>query len=207
VTGSTLHDRYRASYDKLAAAYMAHWRETGSNPFIPDDEAQEQDKRTAELIRQFVPAGSRILDVGCAVGNVLGMLPEYDRHGIDIAEAYLEVARQRGLNATVGEAEHLPYPDDSFDAALAADIFEHVIDPNLVAAEMLRVVRPGGLLFIRSPDSEDMTGWVDYTVYEYTHLRRWDGPTWYLFWRRIFGADIVTTVGSRQELNVVVRVP
>lgn len=198
---------YRESYDKAAADYLEHWRETGENPFIPAAEVAENDNATRALFASHVPAGGVVLDVGCSIGNIMAELPQYERHGVDIAEAYLEIARERGIDAVWAEAEHLPFPDEMFDGVLAVDLFEHVLDPNVVAAEILRVTKPGGIVVVRTPNKENMAEYVDYWVYPFCHLRSWDDPTWRMFWHRIFGCEVVAAAVTRHEINVVVRKP
>ena len=200
-----LRAAYQASYEQIAHDHLARWRETGENPFMATADIVQFDDATAALLVKHVQAGSRVLDVGCGMGNVLGRLPQYERHGIDIVADFVEIARERGIDAIVGEVESLPYPDASFDAVLAIDIFEHVLDPNVAAAEILRVLRPGGAVLVRTPNAEDMAGYVDLTLYPYCHLRRWDEPTWRLFWTRIYRLPVIEVVVVKTEINVLVR--
>jgi len=55
-------------------------------------------------------------------------------------------ARYPGVDAQLGRAEELPYPDGRFDAALAQLVLHFVDDPDATAREMRRVVRPGGIV-------------------------------------------------------------
>src|SRR5262249_43244801 len=74
--------------------------------------------------------------------------------GVDIASNLLEQARQRAaqeglkINFTEGDAERLSYPDASFDAVVTMFGAMFAPRPELVAAEMLRVCRPGGVVAI-----------------------------------------------------------
>lgn len=200
-------EEYRAGYDRMAADIIAFREETGrQNPFIEDESIMTFDRDTELVMRRFVRPGERILDVGCQFGNLLARFPDLERHGVDIAEAYLPTARERGITAIVAEAEALPYPDGWFDAVYAADILEHVHDLNLVVGEMFRVLRPGGYVFARSPDREDMEGYVDYTTYP-SHVRSFDEWSLRLLFGRIFGADVVEVHVINTELLIVVRKP
>jgi len=98
--------------------------------------------------------GLRWLDVGCGNAAFTMMLAERCApamiHGIDPSEAQLEFARTR-LPSTVacferGDAMALPFPDDSFDAAVMPLVIFFVPDPAVGVAEMARVVRPGGVV-------------------------------------------------------------
>jgi len=88
----------------------------------------------------------RILDVGCGTGANLELLGEYgEAEGVDVSTDALSFCRQRGLNSVrLGEAEKLPYPDESFDLVTALDVVEHLDDDLAGLREMRRVLKPGG---------------------------------------------------------------
>ncbi|HEY6807053.1 MAG TPA: methyltransferase domain-containing protein [Pyrinomonadaceae bacterium] len=95
---------------------------------------------------------SRILDVGCGTGANLEMLSEFgEAEGVDVSTEALSFCRQRGLNQVkLGEAEKLPYPDQTFDLVTALDVVEHLDDDLAGLREMHRVLKPGGhaLMFV-----------------------------------------------------------
>ncbi|HEU4435455.1 MAG TPA: class I SAM-dependent methyltransferase [Pyrinomonadaceae bacterium] len=98
--------------------------------------------------------GSKVLDVACGTGNLA--LPAArlgaDVTGVDIAPNLVEQARANaageGLNARFdeGDAEALPYADASFDAVITMFGAMFAPRPDLVAAELKRVTKPGGLI-------------------------------------------------------------
>ena len=98
--------------------------------------------------------GTKVLDVACGTGNLA--LPAARRGadvtGVDIAPNLVEQARanaaREGLNAHFdeGDAEALPYPDASFDAVVTMYGAMFAPRPDLVAAELKRVTKPGGLI-------------------------------------------------------------
>jgi SAM-dependent methyltransferase len=94
----------------------------------------------------------RILDVGCGTGANLEMLADFgDAEGVDVSTEALDFCQTRGLqNVRQGEAEHLPYEDQSFDLVTGLDVVEHLDDDVGGLREMRRVLRPGGraLLFV-----------------------------------------------------------
>src|SRR5260370_794496 len=114
---------------------------------------------TAEAAKEFVAhlniaPGARVLDVACGTGNTA--IPEARAEavvtGVDIASNLLEQARARaakeGVKATFeeGDAEQLKFPDGSFDAIVSMFGAMFAPRPERVAAEFLRVCRPGGLI-------------------------------------------------------------
>ncbi len=100
------------------------------------------------------PTGLRWIDVGCGNGAFTEVLIARAAPaavtGIDPSDGQIAYARSRPGAAMakfqVGDAQSLPFADDSFDAASMALVIAFVDDANKAAAEMARVVRPGGLV-------------------------------------------------------------
>ena len=99
-----------------------------------------------------------ILDVGCATGRLLERMAEAGAirlAGTDLAPRIVETARRRLLRFDLrvdlksADAEtRLPWPDRSFDAVTVTGVFHHFYAPEAAAAEIRRVLRPGGRLLI-----------------------------------------------------------
>jgi len=104
----------------------------------------------AELAQ--VRAGQRALDVGCGPGALTAQLVERlgedSVSAIDPSAPFVEAihARFPEVDARSGAAEHLPFPDDSFDVALAQLVVHFMSDPVSGLSEMARVTRPSGLV-------------------------------------------------------------
>jgi SAM-dependent methyltransferase len=100
------------------------------------------------------PEGLRWLDVGCGNGAFTEVLVARCApaavSAIDPSEGQLKYARMRGgvglAEFRVGDAQALPYLDQSFDAAAMALAISFIPDPLKAAREMMRVVKPGGLV-------------------------------------------------------------
>jgi SAM-dependent methyltransferase len=91
----------------------------------------------------------RVLEVGCGRGElaerIAGELGA-EVVALDQSERMVALSRARGIEALVGDVQELPFPDASFDAALAAWMLYHVLDVGVALAELARVLRPGGRL-------------------------------------------------------------
>jgi ubiquinone/menaquinone biosynthesis C-methylase UbiE len=108
---------------------------------------------------------SRVLDVGCGTGALLSELIYESSgkvHGLDIDRSNLVFARSQTSEAflTEGDAHRLPYATASFDLALCHFVLLWVGDPDLVIREMLRVIRPGGMLLVLA--EPDYGGRIDF---------------------------------------------
>ena len=99
-----------------------------------------------------VAPGQDVLDVGCGPGaltaELVRRLGAEHVTAIDPSESFVEACRARhpGVDVRLGRAEQLPYEDGRFDAALSQLVLHFVSDPETAAAEMRRVVRPGGIV-------------------------------------------------------------
>jgi SAM-dependent methyltransferase len=95
-----------------------------------------------------IPAGARVLDVGCGPGNFRQFVPESDYTGLD--PHFADTAPVAGVrNETL--AEHLVEHAASYDAVCCFQVIEHVRDPAALFAEIVRAVKPGGLICIGAP--------------------------------------------------------
>jgi 2-polyprenyl-3-methyl-5-hydroxy-6-metoxy-1,4-benzoquinol methylase len=98
----------------------------------------------------------RLLDVGCGDGTLCLMVGEEARRciGVDGAMPALRKAAAQGLAVQCADfnAAHLPYRDGAFDAASCLDVLEHVLDPRHLLRELARVLEPGGVLILTTPN-------------------------------------------------------
>lgn len=111
-------------------------------------------------------AGQRVLDVACGTGNVaLSAGRRFcEAIGVDYVPSLIERARERAaaerlpVTFEVGDAESLPFEDESFDAVLSTFGAMFAPDQEKAAAELVRVCRPGGRIGLASWTPEGMWG-------------------------------------------------
>ena len=97
-------------------------------------------------------AGKRVLDVACGAGFGLEML---DAAGARVIGMDLDYAPLRGGQRQVqADATRLPLPDASIDVIASFETIEHVPDARALVYELRRVLRPGGVLVLSTPNRE-----------------------------------------------------
>ena len=109
----------------------------------------------ARIRRHFVPGG-RWLDVGCSAGFVVeaAAAAGYDAHGVELEAGAVAFARDtlRLSQVVCGTLEAQCYPAAHFNVLSLYDVIEHVPDLNATVAELKRLLAPGGVVEIRTPD-------------------------------------------------------
>jgi SAM-dependent methyltransferase len=122
---------------------------------------------TVDFSRFRVGPGDRVLDIGCGGGrHAFELLRRgadvvaLDRSGDDLAKvgemframaAAGEAPAGARASAVRGDALALPFPGGSFDAVIAAEVFEHITDDTRAMAEVVRVLRPRGRVAVTVP--------------------------------------------------------
>ncbi|MFC4949914.1 glycosyltransferase [Pseudonocardia sp. GCM10023141] len=131
-----------------------------------------------------VPAAPRILVAGCGLGHEAkhiydtlgGRLVGVDIGGAwDPAIAELDSGAFRLLDASVQE---LPFPDDSFDLVFYHHVIEHVPDPAGSLVELARVLRPGGLIYVGTPNRHRAVGYLGSYDSSLRDKLRWNAADW-----------------------------
>ncbi|MBN7795242.1 class I SAM-dependent methyltransferase [Parahaliea mediterranea] len=103
-------------------------------------------------------SGGRLLDVGCGSGKWLVEMQQlgWETRGIDFDSDAVEVAKAAGLRIDQGSLETQHYPQDHFDAITLNHVIEHLPDPLRTLSECHRILKPGGVLMLYTPNSESM---------------------------------------------------
>jgi SAM-dependent methyltransferase len=105
------------------------------------------------------PESIRLLDVGCSSGAFLLSARKlgFQVEGVEPSADAAQTARGMGLQVFNGFLEQARYPDASFDAVTLIEIVEHVRDALALMRECARILRPGGVLLVTTPNAHSWT--------------------------------------------------
>jgi SAM-dependent methyltransferase len=141
-----------AFFERQAAAIAEQGESSISVGYITEGNQQLYAKSVYHLMGPR-PRHLRILDLGCGHGALSSELTQDNQVvGVDFARHMLMHAKSRGLDVYLSDACTLPFADASFDLVLAAGLVQHVPDVAVLAAEVLRVLRPGGRVVMTGPN-------------------------------------------------------
>ncbi|MDM9383297.1 class I SAM-dependent methyltransferase [Chlorogloeopsis sp. ULAP01] len=116
--------------------------------------ASEVYGKYVQFINQSVSQHGRLLDVGCGSGWSSYLLSQegYQVVGIDLNAEAFECPNVPNLTLVSGSAMNLPFEDASFDVVASHQAIEHIPEPQKAIMEMIRVLKPGGILCIVGPN-------------------------------------------------------
>jgi SAM-dependent methyltransferase len=136
---------------------IRNWLNSYGYQFITDHRVWNQ--HLQDLTKQLPPSQSRLrlLDVGCGPGNSIREFvkrrPDIDAIGLDSLMNMLTIAHHTYPQRlwVLGDAEHLPFADNSFDVVTANSLMYLLPNPQAFLTEAWRVLRPGGRLVLLNP--------------------------------------------------------
>jgi 2-polyprenyl-3-methyl-5-hydroxy-6-metoxy-1,4-benzoquinol methylase len=105
-------------------------------------------------LRRPQPGADRLLDLGCGAGEFLvrARFLGWNAEGVDFDPKAVATARARGLNVSVGSIESYAQAHDVFDVVTCNHVIEHVYDPCALLDSIHRILKPGGRLWIETPN-------------------------------------------------------
>ncbi len=139
------HESYTPGHSQNATQFMA----------------QRTFESHGQFFAEHLDRSHHVLDVGCGPGTItVGIAKRVASvHAIDSAESQIEIARKRAeydcienIEVRTGSCYQLPDDDESFDRVFSHALLEHLAQPLKALAEVRRVLKPGGILGVCSPD-------------------------------------------------------
>jgi len=136
-----IYERLPLRHEKFRSALAAQW----------------ENSRRLRLVRRYLGKDASVLDAGCATGDFVAQAKSFFRmSATDVATSAVEIAKARNPECAdriwAGPLEKLTV-NTQFDAVCLWDVIEHIWDPLPVCQELMDRLRPGGFLFISTPDA------------------------------------------------------
>jgi len=134
--------------DEYSASITGGFRSEGSRAHA---------RFTLRALGRFRPLPGRLLDVGCAGGDFLEVARDggWDVRGVELQAASAQLARSKGITVYSPTVEQVP-SHECFDAVTVLDVLEHVREPRAFLDGVCRHLKPGGLLYVDTPNYTSM---------------------------------------------------
>lgn len=150
--------------DNTAAGYDQLWGDQANLAAFREEADGVREKLTREIvdcIEDGIADGAEVVDIGCGVGDLLAEVrrcrPRVAVAGLDFSQKAVDAAATtfpggRFVQHVIDRT--LPYDTAAFDVVLCTDVLEHLERPRAIAAELVRICRPGGMVVIVVPDGD-----------------------------------------------------
>lgn len=111
-------------------------------------------EKTFKLLKKFLKNEGKFLDVGCGYGFILEKIAkeyEIELFGVDVKQGVKNYLN-KNVNFLLADCYSLPFKNEQFDYVSLFEVVEHLYNPLRALREANRVLKPGGLLFITTPN-------------------------------------------------------
>ena len=185
------------------------WKTIDESGYSPDARTwdNEREEMLMDFIRPFLPDTGTVAEVGCGKASMLARIGRERKQlklvAVDYAEEALTLVQQSakafGVEITtyLDDVNNMKFPDKSFDFILSGGLMEHFKDPRPALAEMIRVLKPGGVFYAGVVPRKlfslhrPLHIFLGPKVYRTTY-----GPELYAEWLRELGCSDVTTLSK-----------
>lgn len=156
---------------------MAEIKDTGER-LIPEKHLQSltygehlvRYKAAKELVKNKI-----VLDIASGAGYGTSFLSNYAKHiyGIDYSSQAIKYSKtlygkNKNLEFLQGNAENIPIEDSFLDVVVSLETIEHIPNPEKFVKEVVRVLKPGGVFYVSTPNDDEFTEGNEYHLHEFT---------------------------------------
>lgn len=153
-----------AIHENYSEQYYRPWEEQGQL------RSKIWERRMTQ-VEAVVPKAGRLLDVGCGTGALLQLARQrgWQVAGTEVSDFACKKAEAGGVPVSKGEVWEAKFPENTFDVITCWHVLEHAAEPRRLLEECYRILRPGGWLFLATPNLHD---YLFQAVYLITRGRR-----------------------------------
>lgn len=107
-----------------------------------------------EKLIEMIPTNKIILDIGCYDGTISKLIKEKNNVAVclDMSLNALNMAKKKGLECVLTNADNLPFKGNSFDIVVASEIIEHIFDTGNFLDEINKILKSNGKLILTTPN-------------------------------------------------------
>jgi 2-polyprenyl-3-methyl-5-hydroxy-6-metoxy-1,4-benzoquinol methylase len=170
-------ENYRESRLYLYNGKYAAWHSSDKdNEFVAESKREAFAKQLNNIKKYLQPENKKILDVGTANGYLLEVAKKmgFDCYGLDVSDYSVSIASKKFPGRILkGTLEENFYQSNCFDVITLTDVLEHISSPHELMKEIKRILKPGGYIFIISPDSDSLSRKImgkKWFQYKYEHV-------------------------------------
>jgi 2-polyprenyl-3-methyl-5-hydroxy-6-metoxy-1,4-benzoquinol methylase len=131
------------------------------NLYLKEEKGRRESARSILHVLKRMNKSGRLLDIGCSAGFLIDEAKNFgwDVYGVDLSYWAVDFAKhKRGLqNVTQGTLTEVRYPDNFFDVVIMKDVIEHLINPKSELKEIYRILKPGGIICVNTPNIASLT--------------------------------------------------
>lgn len=132
--------------------------------YIPQPFNPITEKRYLSLLRRFEPfkKNSRLLDIGCGGGHFISTAQNkgWKAIGTDISREAIQICKEKNLKVRCGNISELNFQSNYFDIITMFEVMEHLDNPRGTLEQIHKILRPGGLLYITTPNFNSLTRFI-----------------------------------------------
>jgi 2-polyprenyl-3-methyl-5-hydroxy-6-metoxy-1,4-benzoquinol methylase len=130
--------------------------------FRDEKAAKRENLSRLKILSHFIPTHSTVLDAGCSTGDFIVLAKQlFNVYGIDISDGAINEAKTRAPEIAHRikniALENISNEWPKFDAICLWDVIEHVRDPVAITQSLMHLLKPGGLIFLSTPDFGSIT--------------------------------------------------
>jgi 2-polyprenyl-3-methyl-5-hydroxy-6-metoxy-1,4-benzoquinol methylase len=191
----------------MSSYYKDEYRKTHNDGLsvTPEERFQFQafkSKRIATAVRDLVPEGGSILDIGCSAGGLLGhLVDDYECFGSEWNPEDAAFVRDSGVACEEGSLTDI-YPDKKFTAITAIDVLEHQTDPIQFLKNVRERLIGGGYLYMELPNIDDAL----VSLYDIPEFKEyWYRQPHITYWNAQTLSSVMTWLGFEARLDWIQR--